>query len=85
MFNTPTWHATGVINDIPNPNRTREFAGSYRPSVSQSAASITLPDYANRSSDTASQDTLRSLELALREVLDNIKAAACVGAPSHSP
>ncbi|BDD56333.1 hypothetical protein MPDQ_002013 [Monascus purpureus] len=76
MFNTPTWHATGVINDIPNPNRTREFAGSYRPSVSQSAASITLPDYANRSSDTASQDTLRSLELALREVLDNIKAAA---------
>ncbi|KAJ5661995.1 uncharacterized protein N7477_009611 [Penicillium maclennaniae] len=21
MFNTPTWHATGVINDIPNPSR----------------------------------------------------------------
>ncbi|KAL4784329.1 amidase signature domain-containing protein [Aspergillus varians] len=28
MFNTPTWHATGVINDIPNPTQSQEPATS---------------------------------------------------------
>lgn len=75
MFNTPTWHATGVINDIPNPNPTRPLEGPrVTPSQSRSA-SLQLPDYASRGATANNPDTMKALELALREVLDNIKAA----------
>ena len=73
MFNTPTWHATGVINDIPNPSQpqdTSRFAAS-----GSRSGSIHLPDYASRGATAGSPDTTRALELALREVLDNVKAA----------
>lgn len=73
MFNTPTWHATGVINDIPNPSRTLE-GPHVAPSQSRSA-SLQLPDYASRGATANNPDTMKALELALREVLDNIKAA----------
>lgn len=72
MFNTPTWHATGVINDIPNPSRA--LSGS-RAMPSQSQPVPTLPDYASRGATAHNPDSMRALELALREVLDNIKAA----------
>lgn len=76
MFNTPTWHATGVINDIPNPSRTRDTPGPGRRSASHSASgSLSVPDYASRGASATNPDTMRALELALREVLDNIKAA----------
>lgn len=75
MFNTPTWHATGVINDIPNPNPTRPLEGPrVTPSQSRSA-SLQLPEYASRGATANNPDTMKALELALREVLDNIKAA----------
>lgn len=75
MFNTPTWHATGVINDIPNPNPSRPLEGP-RATPSQSrSASLQLPDYASRGATANNPDTMKALELALREVLDNIKAA----------
>jgi hypothetical protein len=75
MFNTPTWHATGVINDIPNPNPSRPLEGPrVTPSQSRSA-SLQLPDYASRGATANNPDTMKALELALREVLDNIKAA----------
>lgn len=78
MFNTPTWHATGVINDIPNPNNPQD-TGSSRLAPSQSrTGSMNLPDYASRGSNSQNPDTMRALELALREVLDNIKAATYV-------
>ncbi|KAJ6160945.1 hypothetical protein N7470_004341 [Penicillium chermesinum] len=73
MFNTPTWHATGVINDIPNPSRITE-APRVTPTQTRSG-SIQLPDYSSRGANTNNPDTLRALELALREVLDNVKAA----------
>lgn len=76
MFNTPTWHATGVINDIPNPSQAADGQSSARLPTSQSRpASMNLPDYASRGASASSPDTMRALELALREVLDNIKAA----------
>lgn len=76
MFNAPTWHATGVINDIPNPSRAKDGAGTSYPSTSQSrSGSLGLPDYVSRGASTNNPDTARALELALREVLDNIKAA----------
>lgn len=77
MFNTPTWHATGVINDIPNPSRVPD-GPRITPSQSRNV-SLQLPDYASRGGSASSPDTMRALELALREVLDNIKAATYVG------
>lgn len=77
MFNTPTWHATGVINDIPNPNNPQDGAARYTPSQSRTG-SINLPDYASRNASSQNPDTMRALELALREVLDNIRAATYV-------
>jgi hypothetical protein len=76
LFNTPTWHSTGVINDIPDPGASQEGTGSSRLPASQPrAVSIGPLDYASRGSSSNNPDTARALELALREVLDNIKAA----------
>lgn len=76
MFNTPTWHATGVINDIPNPSRMPD-GPRIAPSQSRTG-SLQLPDYSSRGANSTNPDTMRALELALREVLDNIKAARYV-------
>ncbi|KAI9370477.1 hypothetical protein BJX61DRAFT_535623 [Aspergillus egyptiacus] len=85
MFNTPTWHATGVINDIPNPSQAQEPAARLAASQSR-MGSFALPDYGARvSSSSTSPDTVRALELALREVLDNIKAATSRLRPRLSP
>lgn len=73
MFNTPTWHATGVINDIPDPSRTLETPRI--PTATSRPDSVPLPEYSSRGVPANSPDTLKALELALREVLDNIKAA----------
>ncbi|KAJ5328080.1 hypothetical protein N7452_008470 [Penicillium brevicompactum] len=83
MFNTPTWHATGVINDIPNPNRVPD-GPRITPSQSRNV-SLQLPDYASRGASANNPDTMRALELALREVLDNIKAATVRSRPRLSP
>ncbi|KAJ5173159.1 hypothetical protein N7492_005752 [Penicillium capsulatum] len=83
MFNTPTWHATGVINDIPDPSRTLD-APRAAPSQSRSN-SLHLPDYASRGASANNPDTMKALELALREVLDNIKAATSRIQPRQSP
>lgn len=76
MFNTPTWHATGVINDIPNPSKVPE-APRIAPTQARSG-SIQLPDYASRGATANNPDTMKALELALREVLDSVKAATYV-------
>lgn len=74
LFNTPTWHTTGVINDIPSPNAPQDGYGPQRITQPQPANTVNLSD-ATRSTETGSPDTARALELALREVLDNVKAA----------
>ncbi|KAL4997974.1 hypothetical protein BDV10DRAFT_80691 [Aspergillus recurvatus] len=84
MFNTPTWHATGVINDIPNPSQLQDQATS-RFAASQSRAGTFASTDLGRSSATTNPDTVRALELALREVLDNIKAATSRTRPRISP
>ena len=73
MFNTPTWHATGVINDIPDPNTSRDSA-ALRPGSSTGFP----PRFAGTGADPPNPNTMRALELALREVLDSVKAAGCV-------
>ncbi|KKZ66929.1 hypothetical protein EMCG_07425 [[Emmonsia] crescens] len=64
LLNQPTWHTTGVINDIPNTAQ-----------VSQLRVPAVGIDYSARPSDKTNPETTRALELALREVLDNVKAA----------
>ncbi|PYI33168.1 hypothetical protein BP00DRAFT_393017 [Aspergillus indologenus CBS 114.80] len=83
MFNTPTWHATGVINDIPNPSQAQEGSSAHsRIAPPQSrTGSFTFTERHNSSNP----DTMRALELALREVLDNIKAATSRMRPRLSP
>ncbi|RAL01406.1 uncharacterized protein BO80DRAFT_474239 [Aspergillus ibericus CBS 121593] len=83
MFNTPTWHATGVINDIPNPTQSQENSSSQsRIAPSQSRAGpLSYPERGGSNNP----DTMRALELALREVLDNIKAATSRMRPRLSP
>ncbi|KAJ5548199.1 hypothetical protein N7513_005433 [Penicillium frequentans] len=83
MFNTPTWHATGVINDIPNPSRMLD-GPRIMPAQSR-AGSLQLPDYASRGANANNPDTMKALELALHEVLDNIKAATSRFRPRLSP
>ncbi|KAJ9214057.1 hypothetical protein DTO166G4_4323 [Paecilomyces variotii] len=85
MFNTPTWHATGVINDIPNPSSPRDGPSAAWFTTSQPSVSIGPLDYASRGGSANSADTARALELALREVLDNIKAATSRVRPRLSP
>jgi hypothetical protein len=78
LFNTPTWHATGVINDIPEPGVRAPSAtpdSSIRGPVAQSRAPLAVTDLVTRNQSLNNPDTARALELALREVLDNIKAA----------
>ncbi|KAM5436463.1 hypothetical protein MferCBS31731_005741 [Microsporum ferrugineum] len=71
FINQPTWHSTGVINDIPNSSP-----------VSQLRLPSTSLERSNRLTSSSSTETTRALELALREVLDSVKAAA---ASSHTP
>ncbi|PLB55429.1 hypothetical protein P170DRAFT_461309 [Aspergillus steynii IBT 23096] len=86
MFNTPTWHATGVINDIPNPSHPQEPSSSSRLGSAQPrASSLNLPEYGSRGTSGSNPDTVRALELALQEVLDNIKAATSRMRPPISP
>ncbi|EPS33954.1 hypothetical protein PDE_08916 [Penicillium oxalicum 114-2] len=83
MFNTPTWHATGVINDIPDPSRPTD--GNRMASSQSRAAPSHLPEFATRGATANNPDTTKALELALREVLDNIKAATARHRPRLSP
>lgn len=63
FLNQPSWQATGVINDIPNSTP-----------VSQLRIPTTSLERFNTLTDS-NPETARALELALREVLDSIKAA----------
>lgn len=63
ILNQPSWEATGVINDIPKPVQ------------SQRKSSVSGYELGKLKSN-ADQETVRALELALREVLDSVKAAS---------
>lgn len=61
ILNQPSWEATGVINDIPKPTQQKSTASGYE---------------LGKLKSNADQETVRALELALREVLDSVKAAS---------
>lgn len=78
-LNTPNWHTTGVINDLdahkltgektpaPTPTGTKRNWGTY-----ETGQRDTLDSRGDAGGD---KDTVRALELALREVLDSLQAA----------
>lgn len=76
MLNQPSWHATGVINDIPNSSKASQFR---IPSAAREPANRLSSNNNSHTPPPASHpESVRALELALQEVLDNIKAASYV-------
>ena len=81
-FNSPIWQSTGVINGLPDPrlglvNGIAHSQSSSSPtSLRKNAAHHALFNIdVNRPEQMPDKELARALELALREVLDNVKAA----------
>jgi len=75
LFNTPTWHSTGVINNITD-HSSQDTTTASRPAPFQSRPVSNGPlDSTIRATISKDADTIRALELALHEILDNVKAA----------
>lgn len=72
-FNKPNWHQTGVINDLPPLTREPSREGAQSPNKRRRTS---LKDEVPRR-DGAPEESyrMRAAELALREVLDSVRAA----------
>ena len=70
-LNHPSWEATGVINDIPAATRD----GRYDARRDHARRLATKNEIAQKKKTAEERDRGRAAELALREVLDSIKAA----------
>jgi hypothetical protein len=89
IWNTPTWHSTGVMNDIPTPVRNGESNGHWDSGENDGTRKMEGKRTASRqmlAKSTFEQkqkmmdalDTARAAELALREVLGSLRAAKSV-------
>ena len=74
-FNKFGWQTTGVINDLSGITTT-----ALNPPKKRSYSA-----YAGDTTGTSDKDTARALELALREVLDSVRTATTLAAPSPAP
>lgn len=84
QLNTPNWQSTGVINDLPAPSTVSSGLENPTPTTGKriysSIETAAAKDIVGLRSDLGNEkDTVRALELALREVLDRIQAARYVG------
>ncbi|KAL6714526.1 hypothetical protein ACLMJK_007951 [Lecanora helva] len=70
-LNKPTWHATGVINDIPSITNSAPYSRAQSPSKRPSVKE----DIAHKQNVLEERDRARAAESALREVLDSVNAA----------
>ncbi len=68
-FNKPNWHQTGVINDLP------PLAREEAPSPNKRRRTSVKDDLASRDDVLDERDRRRAAELALKEVLDSVRAA----------
>ena len=73
-LNRPSWHATGVINDLP-PTSRDSGAPKYDPRRDQLRRVPAKQEITQRQKMLEEKDDGRATELALREVLDSIKSA----------
>ena len=72
-FNRASWHITGVINDLPPTPRDSDL--KHDPRRNQQRRISVKSDITQRQKALDEKDTGRAAELALREILDSIKAA----------
>lgn len=72
-WNTANWQATGVINNLP-PTPAEEQVAQFQRRTSSRRASI-KEDLSRRQSSLEERDRGRAAELALKEVLESVKAA----------
>lgn len=72
-LNTPIWQSTGVINGLPDP-RIGTLGGTVQAINTPMTLKPNIPSLLNKE-PPPEKETSRALELALREVLDNIKSA----------
>lgn len=72
-LNTPIWQSTGVINGLPDP-RAGIVGGAVQPINNFPPLKRTTPSSSTQE-PPPEKETARALELALREVLENIRSA----------
>lgn len=72
-LNTPIWQSTGVINGLPDP-RVGNAGGAIQ-AINNTPTTLKRSTPAPTRETLPEKETARALELALREVLDNIKSA----------
>ena len=72
-LNRANWHITGVINDLPQ--TPRDGGPKHDPRRDQQRRLSIKSDIKQRQKTLDEKDTGRAAELALREILDSIKAA----------
>ena len=84
QLNTPNWQSTGVINGLPGSSTVSSALENITPTTGKriysSIETAAAKDMVGLRGDLGHEkDTAKALELALREVLDSIKAARYVG------
>ncbi|EXJ75503.1 uncharacterized protein A1O5_00009 [Cladophialophora psammophila CBS 110553] len=89
-LNRLNWQATGVITDpttLDSPATTAAAAAPPTPAIvsSPSGTKRSFSVYAQDLNTTSNAETTRALELALREVLDSLRAATKHASPKPSP
>ena len=72
-WNTATWHATGVINDLP-PTPREDQGAHFQKRTPPRRASI-KEELTRRQTGLEERDRGRAAELALKEILESMKAA----------
>lgn len=80
LFNSATWHATGVINDIPSVSQNGIYVEGNGPARIQGVNSVSQDMLAEANLEQKQKmmdalDTAKAAELALRELLGSLKAA----------
>lgn len=81
QLNMPNWETTGVINGLPGTGTSASTSPLPSISLKRAATAVESP----LRSDGTDKDTIRALELALREVLGTVEAASAHAAPKPSP
>lgn len=82
-WNTANWQATGVINDLPPTPREDQVAQFQRRTISRRAS--VKEDLTRRQTGLDERDRGQAAELALKEVLESLKAAryGCITHGQH--
>ncbi|KAI9727055.1 MAG: hypothetical protein M1834_008523 [Cirrosporium novae-zelandiae] len=84
LLNQANWQATGVINGLPGTMVQRPLP-NIAPKTAQARRTSMKTDFMRRQENDDEVDTGRAIELALKELLGNIKAANMRSKPPSTP